>query len=70
VGNKTALKKHHTETGIKDTTQEHFLEKLFASYKGKSGTRKKQEALDTAVGQLPPDITSPVWRIDGTFVCL
>jgi len=70
VGNKTALKKHRTETGIKDTTQEHFLEKLFASYKGKSGTRKKQDALDAAVGQLPPDITSAVWRIDGTFVCL
>ena len=69
VGNKTALKKHRTETGIKDTTQEHFLEKLFASYKGKSGTRKKQEAFDAAVGQLPPDITSPVWRIDGTFLC-
>jgi hypothetical protein len=68
VGNKTALKKNRTETGIKDTTQEHFLEKLFASYKGKSGTRKKQEALDAAVEHLPPNITSAVWRIEGTFL--
>lgn len=68
VGNKTALKKLRTETGIKDTTQEFFLEKLFASYKGKIGIRKKQEALDAAVDHLPPNITSAVWRIDGTFL--
>jgi hypothetical protein len=49
VGAKTFLKKMRTESGVKDTVQEHFLDKLFASYKGKQGTQVKQAALDSAV---------------------
>jgi hypothetical protein len=61
------LKTLRTEKGIKDTVQEFFLEKLFASYKGKHGPKAKQEALDAAVAGLPPDIMSPVWRLQGMF---
>jgi len=67
VGAKTVLKKMRTESGVKDTVQEHFLDKLSASYKGKHGTQAKQAALDSAVQSLPPNITSAVWRIKGIF---
>jgi len=67
VGTKTILKKMRTESGVKDTVQEHFLDKLFASYKGKQGTQAKQAALDSAVQSLPPNITSAVWRLKGIF---
>jgi len=43
VGAKTILKKMRTESGVKDTVQEHFLDKLFASYKGKHGTIRLEE---------------------------
>jgi hypothetical protein len=62
---KTALKNERTETGIKDTYQEFFLERLFSSYKDVSGKGDKQKALDAAVASLPEKTTSPVWRIAG-----
>ena len=65
VGAKTFLRKMRTESGVKDTVQEHFLDKLFASYKGKQGTQAKQAALDSAVQSLPSNITSAVWRLKG-----
>ena len=55
------------ESGIKDTIQEHFFDKLFSSYKTTSGNVRKQEALDAAVERLPPDIKSAVWRLHGMF---
>jgi hypothetical protein len=67
IGAKSRLKTVRTEKGIKDTVQEFFLEKLFASYKGKHGPKAKQDALNAAVADLPPDITSPVWRLQGMF---
>ena len=68
IGAKTRLKMMRTETGIKDTVQEFFLEKLFASYKHKQGPMAKQDALNAAVANLPLDITSPVWRLQGTYI--
>lgn len=68
IGAKTKLKTARTEKGIKDTVQEFFLKKLFASYKGKHGPKAKQDALDAAVADLPSDITSPVWRLQGTLL--
>jgi hypothetical protein len=59
VGAKTYLKKMRTESGVKDTVQEHFLDKLFASYKGKQGTQAKQTALDSAVQSLPSNLQVP-----------
>lgn len=54
-----------TESGLKDTHQLFFLEKLFGSYKGLRGRAKKQAALQEAIDALPDNITSPVWRIKG-----
>lgn len=63
VGAKTRIKTEKTENGIKDTVQDFFLDKLFASYKNTQPNQTKQAALDAAVAQLPDDITSPVWRL-------
>ncbi|KAF9808715.1 hypothetical protein IEO21_07777 [Rhodonia placenta] len=57
--------KMRTHTGIKDTFQLHFLDKLFDSHKNRRNDATKQSALDHAVASLPPDIISPVWRIKG-----
>ncbi|KAF8204045.1 hypothetical protein BJ912DRAFT_841196 [Pholiota molesta] len=65
VGTKTMLKQLRTDSGIKDTVQEHFLEKLFSAYKSKRGAKAKEDALAAAVNALPDDITSPVWRLQG-----
>ncbi|KAK7007081.1 hypothetical protein R3P38DRAFT_3325555 [Favolaschia claudopus] len=62
---KTKVKNLRTETGLKDTFQLVFIEKLFASYHKKRGTKTKQAALDAAVAGLPHETMSPVWRIRG-----
>ncbi|KAH6876645.1 hypothetical protein BKA70DRAFT_1128177 [Coprinopsis sp. MPI-PUGE-AT-0042] len=62
---KTAVKKHQTSTGIKDVYQEHWLQKLFASYRYKRGETNKEAALKDTVNSLPSQTTSPVWRIKG-----
>lgn len=63
---KTRIGQMRTHTGIKDTFQLHFLDKLFDSHKNRRNDATKQSALDHAVASLPPDIISPVWRIKGT----
>ncbi|KAJ7498183.1 hypothetical protein B0H11DRAFT_2383263 [Mycena galericulata] len=65
VGTKTKVQKMRTASGIKDTYQLVFLEKLFDSYKGKRGKEAKQAALDAQRRSLPENIYSPVWRIEG-----
>jgi hypothetical protein len=54
-----------TASGIKDTFQMVFLEKLFNSYKNKRGNAARQAALDAQHQKLPKNITSPVWSIEG-----
>lgn len=46
LNTKTKVKNLQTENGIKDKYQTHFIEQLFASYKGKRGVQAKQAALD------------------------
>ncbi|KAJ6462550.1 hypothetical protein C8R45DRAFT_841581 [Mycena sanguinolenta] len=65
VDTKTQIQNDRTKSGIKDTYQLVFLERLFQSYKGKRGRAAKQAALDACVARLPQNITSPVWRIKG-----
>ncbi|KAJ7223860.1 hypothetical protein B0H12DRAFT_1213067 [Mycena haematopus] len=65
VDTKTKVQEQRTESGVKDTYQLFFLEKLFESYKGKRGRAAKQAALDAQLAQLPANTTSPVWRIKG-----
>lgn len=68
IGAKTHLKAARMNTGVKDTTQEVFLEKLIDSYKSAQGPAAKQAMLDEAFKNLPDDITSPVWRLDGALI--
>ncbi|KAE9396390.1 hypothetical protein BT96DRAFT_824723, partial [Gymnopus androsaceus JB14] len=65
LGTKTKIKASRTASGVKDTFQEHFLERLFGSYTKKRKTETKQAALDAEVKKLPEETTSPVWRIKG-----
>ncbi|KAJ6543258.1 hypothetical protein DFH09DRAFT_1249389 [Mycena vulgaris] len=65
VDTKTKVQNQRTESGLKDTYQLFFLEKLFASYKGKRGREAKQAALNARLAELPKITTSPVWRIKG-----
>lgn len=65
LDSKTKVKEMRTESGIKDTHQMVFLEKLFSSYKGLRGRSEKQAALDKAINALPANITSPVLGIKG-----
>jgi hypothetical protein len=67
LNTKTKVKNMRTASGIKDTFQMVFLEKLFNSYKNKRGKEERQAALDAQRQKLPKDITSPVWRIQGIF---
>ena len=62
---KTKIAKERTKTGVKDTFQLFFLNKLFGSYKGKRGYDAKEQALKAAIAELPARITNPVWRIKG-----
>jgi len=64
---KTKVKNMRTDTGLKDTRQMFFLDKLFQSYKRKRGKESKQAALDKEIESLPDIITSAVWRIKGSI---
>jgi hypothetical protein len=71
LDSKTKVSKMRTESGLKDTHQMFFLEKLFKSYKMKRGQESKQQALNNEIDALPDTITSPVWRIKGALdICL
>jgi len=67
LGTQTKVKQMRTESGIKDTHQMFFIDKIFQSHKKKRGTASKQATLDAYLQTLPDDITSPVWRIKGTY---
>jgi len=62
---KTKVQNMRTASGVKDTYQMFFLDKLFKSYQKKRGREPKQAALDKELESLPDIITSPVWRIKG-----
>ncbi|KIY48686.1 hypothetical protein FISHEDRAFT_10464, partial [Fistulina hepatica ATCC 64428] len=53
LNTKMKIRTAQTESGVKDTFQEHFLGKLFGSYAKTKGKEKKQEMLDSAIQHLP-----------------
>jgi hypothetical protein len=65
IGNKTKIKSFKTETGVKDTYLDFFIDRAFASYKNKQGSQAKQVALSEFAVTLPHHVFSPVWRIKG-----
>jgi hypothetical protein len=73
LGTQTKIKTTRTQTGVKDTFQLHFLNKLFDSYKNRRTESTKQAALDTQISQLPQDpevMINPVWRVKGMLLRL
>ncbi|KAJ7607345.1 hypothetical protein FB45DRAFT_764359 [Roridomyces roridus] len=66
VGGQTKFKNRKTDSGIKDTFQGAFLERIFAVTGKRQGTKtQKQLAVNALLRTFPQDITSPVWRIKG-----
>jgi len=68
LNSKTKVQAMRTESGVKDTYQMFFLDKLFRSYKKKRGRESKQAALEKEIESLPDIITSPIWRINGRSI--
>ncbi|THU93269.1 hypothetical protein K435DRAFT_829530 [Dendrothele bispora CBS 962.96] len=64
---KTKIRNLRTETGVKDTYQDSFLDKLLNASGRKGSKTTKQSSLDEVIKTLPDDLktTSPVWRIKG-----
>ncbi|KAJ7475625.1 hypothetical protein B0H11DRAFT_2427303 [Mycena galericulata] len=64
VGGQAEFKRRKTNSGIKDTYQGVFLERIFDISTKRGRTKpKKQADIATLLRTFPPDITSPVWRI-------
>jgi hypothetical protein len=71
INSKTRVKQMKTNTGIKDTFQEFFTDRIFAfTGKLRGSAEDKQAALEDMVKQLlqdTKDTMSPVWRIRGKY---
>ncbi|KAL0577207.1 hypothetical protein V5O48_004773 [Marasmius crinis-equi] len=59
------MKNERTRTGLKDTFQMFFVNRLLNSYKGRRTLATKTTALEQAKSTLPAETSSPVWRIRG-----
>ncbi|KAK7016987.1 hypothetical protein VNI00_018785 [Paramarasmius palmivorus] len=59
------LRELRTKTGVKDTYQMHFVNRLLNSYKGRRSLAVKTTLLNQARTTLPKETKSPVWRIRG-----
>ncbi len=69
LGNEGKISKMRTDTGVKDTYQLFFLDRIFSSYKKLKAKPRKEQALKSTIESLPETITSPVWRIRGWYFC-
>jgi len=69
---KTKIRNLRTQTGLKDTFQDFFINRLFHASDGKGSADAKRKALEEAVRMIPPDPknTSPVWRIKGLYLSI
>lgn len=68
VGGMTQAGKLQTQFGLKDTFQDFFVDKIFAlGRKVRGSTASKQEAINQLIESFPAELTSPVWRIKGSF---
>ncbi|KAL0566487.1 hypothetical protein V5O48_015525 [Marasmius crinis-equi] len=65
VGSETRCRAQRTASGIKDTYQMYFVDRLVNSYKHRRGVPSRQSALDNAIETLPERTTSSVWRMRG-----
>ncbi len=65
VGNQTTIRDLKTNSGVKDTFLDSFLDRLHLAYKSQPGNLAKQLALNNCLATLPRNIISPVWCIEG-----
>ncbi|KAK1221922.1 hypothetical protein PQX77_015250 [Marasmius sp. AFHP31] len=65
LGTSMKMKQEQTRTGLKDTYQMFFVNRLLNSYKGQRTLATKTTALNQAKSALPKQTMSPVWRIRG-----
>ena len=67
VGGYTKAKQMRTSTGIKDTFQDTFIERIKSFAKKLRGsTDERQRAIDDMIArEFPKDTISPIWRIEG-----
>ncbi|KAK0435422.1 hypothetical protein EV421DRAFT_1987087 [Armillaria borealis] len=65
LGNEGHIKKRRTMTGLKDTYQLFFLDRIFTSYKKFKSKPRKEEVLKSTIRSFPENLTSPVWCIRG-----
>ncbi|KAG6888271.1 hypothetical protein C0992_009086 [Termitomyces sp. T32_za158] len=64
IGGNAAFKRSKTDTGVKDTYQAFFLNRLFDISTKRGKRREEKEALMHDIeSSFPLEITSPVWRI-------
>ncbi|KAF7329540.1 hypothetical protein MKEN_00216800 [Mycena kentingensis (nom. inval.)] len=64
IGNQTAYRDMKTTSGLKDTYQEAFIERLFAVASKKGRTKpQKQAEMNRLKATFPTNTLSPVWRI-------
>ncbi|KAJ3009280.1 hypothetical protein NUW54_g2837 [Trametes sanguinea] len=67
IGGQTRVEKARTQTGVKDTYQAYFLDKLFAitTKRGRQRTDKEADVREylKTVPHVEDSATSPVWRI-------
>ncbi|KAJ7269484.1 hypothetical protein C8J57DRAFT_1435517 [Mycena rebaudengoi] len=64
VGGMSGFKRNKTDTGVKDTFQGAFLDRIFAvSTRRARNKAQKQADISMVLRTFPADITSPVWRI-------
>jgi hypothetical protein len=65
AGGKKRSDDRKTETGVKDTYQEFFLDKLSDATKKIRKTEARAQAFRQAVESFPANTISPVWQIKG-----
>ncbi|KIJ57791.1 hypothetical protein HYDPIDRAFT_103839, partial [Hydnomerulius pinastri MD-312] len=66
-GTKTQFQKAKTETGLKDTFMEFFVDRIFSRLKGLRGSARVNARRQMGENNdiRPEDVMSPVWRIKG-----
>ncbi|KIY71216.1 hypothetical protein CYLTODRAFT_487432 [Cylindrobasidium torrendii FP15055 ss-10] len=65
AGSESEVKKMRTATGVKDTYQLPFLQKIWGSHRRLRNPDRKLDQVRSIISHFPNDITSPVWRLKG-----
>ena len=70
IGGKTQSKKLKTKSGVKDTYQDYFLEKIYNFTKNlRSRNTESKNQLNEFLATLPKHLMNPIWRLKGEHKC-